>query len=73
MESHDFITGISPMAQGTSGPQSSHMWLGSGRPQSIKRIASLPPHVEHDSSPVTQAIQMEPVNLYHWIVSAGQS
>jgi len=67
MESLNIISGISQMAHGTSRPGSSHLWLGSGRPQSNKRIASLPPDMKPDSSPIKKAKPVEPLNLYFCI------
>jgi hypothetical protein len=67
MESLDIIPGISQMPHGTSRPGSSHLRLGSGRPQSNKCIASLPPDVEPDSSPIMKAKPIQPVSLYSCI------
>jgi len=64
MESLDIIPRISQMPPGTSQPGSSHMRLGSGRLQSNKRIVSLPPDVEPDSSPIEKDKPIEPVCLY---------
>ena len=64
MESVDIIPGISQMPQGTSRPGSSHMRLGSGRPQLNTRIASLPPEVEPDSSLINKANPIEPIGIY---------
>jgi len=52
MESHDIIPGISQMPQGTPRPGRSHTMLGCRRPQSNKRIASLPTVVEPNSAPI---------------------
>jgi len=67
MESLHIINRISQMLQGTSGPGSSHMRIGSGRP----REASLPPNVESDSSPINNAKPIEPVSLYPCIVPSS--
>jgi hypothetical protein len=49
MESLDIIPRISQMRHGTSQPRSCHLRRGSGRPQSNKRIGTLPPVVDTDS------------------------
>jgi hypothetical protein len=73
MESLDIIPGISQMPHRTSRPGSSHLRLGSGRPQSNKCIASLPPDVEPDSSPIKQAKPIEPASLYSFIFPCSTS
>ena len=72
MESLDIIPGISQMPHGTSRPGSSHLRLGSGRPQSNKRIVSLPPDVEPDSSLSKKTKPIEPVSLYSCIFPSSQ-
>jgi hypothetical protein len=64
MESLDIIPGISQMPHEISRPGSSQLRLGSGRTQSNKRIASLPPNMVPDLSPITKAKPVEPISDY---------
>ena len=64
MQSVEIIPGILQLLQATSWPGSSHMRLGSERPQWIKHIASLPPDMEPDSSLIQNAKPLEPISLY---------
>ena len=64
MERLDIVPGISQMPQGTSRPGSSHIQLGSVKPQSNKSIAGLEPAVEPDTSPLLKAKPVEPVSFY---------
>jgi len=64
MESLDIVPGISQMLQGTSQPGSSHMRLGSGKPQSDTGIPSVAPAMELESLPMLQAKPVEPVSFY---------
>jgi len=61
MESLDIIPGI---LEGTSRPGSSHIWLGSVKPQSKSSIPSGEPAAEPDSSPLLKAQPVEPVSFY---------
>jgi len=61
MESLDIVAGI---LEGTSRPGSSHIRLGSVKPQSKPSITSGEPTAESDSSPLLNAKPVEPVSLY---------
>jgi len=61
MESLDIVPGIS---EGTSRPGSSHIRLGSVKPQSKSSIPSGEPAAEPDSSPLLKAKPVEPVSFY---------
>ena len=50
------------MPQGTSQPGSGPMRLGSGKPQPTKGIGCLPPDTEPDSSPIQNAMPVQPVS-----------
>jgi len=63
MERLDIVPGISQMPQGTSRPGSSHIRLGSLKPQSNMRISGLEPAVEPDTSPLLKAKPVELVCL----------
>jgi hypothetical protein len=67
MESHDIVPGISQRPQGTSRPGSSHIRLGSVKPQSKSSILSGEPAAEPNSSPLLNAKPVEPVRFYPWI------
>jgi len=64
MESLDFVRGISQRPQGTSRPGSSHIRLGSVKPQSKLSICSSEPAAEPDSSTLLKAKPVEPVSFY---------
>ena len=64
MERLDIVPGISQMPQGTSRPGSSHIRLGSVKPQSNTSISGLEPAVEPDTSPLLKAKPVEPVSFY---------
>jgi len=61
IESLDIVPGIS---EGTSRPGSSHLRLGSVKPQSESSIPSGEPAAEPDSSPLLNAKPVEPVSFY---------
>jgi len=61
IESLDIVPGIS---EGTSRPGSSHIRLGSVKPQSKSSIPSGEPAAERDSSPLLKAKPVEPVSFY---------
>jgi len=61
MERLDIVPGIS---EGTSRPGSSHIRLGSVKPQSKSSIPSGEPAAEPDSSPLLNAKPVEPVSFY---------
>jgi hypothetical protein len=71
IQSLDIIFGKLQMPEGTSRPGSSHLRLGSRIPQSNKRIVSLPPKVEPDSSLINTAKPIEPVIIYPSIVRSS--
>jgi len=70
MESVDIVPGISQRPQGTSRPGSSHIRLGSVKPQSKSGIPSGEPAAEPNSStllkakPVESISSVEPVSFY---------
>jgi len=64
MESLDIVPGILQRPQGTSRPGSSHIRLGSVKPQSILSIPSGEPAAEPDSSMLLKAKPVEPVHFY---------
>jgi len=64
MESLDIVAGISQRPQGTSRPGSSHIRLGSVKPQSQSSIPSGEPAAEPDSSTLLKAKPVEPVSFY---------
>jgi len=64
MESLDIVPGISQRPQGTSWPGSSHIGLGSVKPQSTSCIPGGEPAAEPDSSMLLKAKPIEPVNFY---------
>ena len=64
MESLDIVPGISQRPQGTSRPGSSHIRLGSEKPQSQLGIPSGEPAAEPDSSTLLKAMPVEPVSFY---------
>jgi len=61
MESLDIVRGISEV---TSRPGSSHIRLGSVKPQSKSSIPSGEPAAEPDSSPLLKAKSVEPVSFH---------
>jgi hypothetical protein len=72
MESLDIVPGISPRPQGTSRPGSSHIRLGSVKPQSKSSIPSGEPAAEPDSEPdsstLLKAKPVEPLSFYPCIL-----
>jgi len=64
MERLDIAPGISQMPQATSRPGSSHIRLGSVKPQSNRTISSLEPAAEPDTLPLLKAKPVEQVSLY---------
>jgi len=64
MEMLDIVPGISQRPQGTSRPGSSHIRLGSAKPQSKSSIPSGEPAAEPDSSTLLNAKPVEPVSFY---------
>ena len=64
MESLDIVPGISQRPQGTSRPGSSHIRLGSVKPQSQSSIPSGEPAAEPDSSMLLKAKPVEPVSFH---------
>jgi len=62
MESVDIVRGMSQRPQGTSWPESSHIRLGSGKPQSKLSIPSGEPAAEPDSLTLLKAKPVEPVS-----------
>jgi len=64
MESLDIIPGILQRPQRTSRQESSHIRLGSVKPQSKLSIASGEPAAEPDSSMLLKAKPIEPVSFY---------
>ena len=67
MESLDIHPGISHWLQGTSPPGSSHIRLGSVKPQSKFSIPSGEPAAEPDSSMLLKAKPVELVSFYPFI------
>jgi len=63
MESIDIVPRISQRPQGTSRPGSSHIRLGSVKPQSKSSIASGEPAAKPDSSMLLKAKPFEPVSF----------
>jgi len=61
-DSVDIVPGISQRPQGTSWPGSSHISLGSVKPQSKSSIPSGEPAAEPDSSTLLKAKPVEPVS-----------
>jgi hypothetical protein len=64
MESLDIVPRISQRPQGTSRPGSSHIRLGSVKPQSKSCIPGGEPDVEPDSSTLLKAMPVELVSFY---------
>jgi hypothetical protein len=64
MKSFDIVPGISQRPQGTSRPGSSHMRLGSVKPQSQSSIPTGEAAAEPDSSMLLKAKLVEPVSFY---------
>jgi len=62
MESVDIVSGMSQRPQVTSQPESSHIRLGSGKPQSKLSIPSGEPAAEPDSLTLLKAKPVEPVS-----------
>jgi hypothetical protein len=67
IERLDNVPGIFQMAQGTSRPGSSHIWLGSVKQQSKTTISGLEPAIQPDMSPLLKAKPVEPVSFHPWI------
>jgi hypothetical protein len=67
MECPDIVPRRFQMPQGTSGPRSSYMRLGSGKPQSDTCIAGLALAMELDSSPMLNPKPIEPVSIYPFL------
>jgi hypothetical protein len=67
MERLDIAPGISQMPQGISQPGSSHIRLGSVKPQSNMSISGLEPAAEPDTSRLLKAKPAERVSFYHCI------
>jgi hypothetical protein len=63
MERLDIVHGISQMPQGTARPGSSHIRLGSVKPQSNMNICGLQPPSEWDTSPLLKVKPVEPVRF----------
>ena len=63
MECSDIVHRISQMPQGTSRPGSSHMRVGSGKPQWNMNIPCLVPSTELDSTPIQYATPVELVSF----------
>jgi len=68
MESLDIVCGIWQIPQGTSRPESIHESLGSGKPQSNKRIAWFSPDMEPYLSSIKKSKPVEPASSYLCIV-----
>jgi len=64
MENFDIVPGILQRPQGTSQPGSSHIRLGSVKPESKSSIPSGEPAAEPDSSMLLEAKPVESVNFY---------
>ena len=64
MEILDIVPGISQRPQASCRPGSSHIKLGSVKPQSQSSIPSGEPAAEPDSSPLLNAKPVEPVSFY---------
>ena len=69
IETLDIVPGISLMPQSTSQSGSGHKRQGSGKPQSPECISSLPTAAVSNSSQIKYATPVEPVRLYHCILS----
>jgi len=63
IDSLDIVPGISQRPQGTSRPGSSHIRLGSVKPQSQSFIPGVEPAAEPDSSMLLKAKPIEPVSF----------
>jgi hypothetical protein len=63
----NIVPGLSQMPQGTSRPGSSHIRLGSVKPQSYMSVFGIEPAAEPDTSPLLKAKPVDPVCLYHCI------
>jgi len=64
MERLDIVPGISQMPQGTSQPGSSHIRLGSVKPQSSTTTSGLEPAAEPDMLLLRKAKPVEPLSFY---------
>jgi len=64
MESLDIVPRISQRPQGTSRPGSSHIRLGSVKPQSKLSIPSGEPAAEPNTSTLLKMKSVEPVSFY---------
>jgi len=64
MERLDIVPGISQMPQGTSRPGSSHIRLGSVKPQSNTTISGHEPAAVPDTLPLLKAKPVEAVSFY---------
>jgi len=64
LERLDIVPGISQMQQGTSRTGSSHIRLGSVKPQWNRTISVLEPAAEPDTFPLLKAKPVEPVIFY---------
>ena len=64
LEGLDIVPGISPMPQGTSRPESSHIRLDSVEPQSNTSISGLESTAERNASPLLNAKPVVPVSFY---------
>lgn len=63
IETLDIVSRKSQMLQGTSRQGCSHMRLGSGKPQSPRHIASLPPDAAPDVVPINNAKPVIPISV----------
>jgi len=61
---HDIVPGMLHIPQGTSQSRSLPMRLGSGKTQSFKSRASLPPDTAPDSSMIKKSLPVEPISLF---------
>jgi len=68
IETLDIVPGISRMPQDSSWMESSHMRLGSRKPQPPECISSFPPGEVSNSSQIMYALPAEPVRFYHCIL-----
>jgi len=64
MDRLDTVPRISQMPQGTSWPGSSHIRLGSVKPQSNSTISGLEPAAEPNTLPLLNVKPVEPVSIY---------
>jgi len=64
LEGLDIVPGISRMPQGTSRPESSHIWLDSVEPQSNTSTSGLESTAERNASPLLNAKPVVPVSFY---------